>query len=548
MKKTFILFVLTFVFFISYGQNTKELFQIADSLLEYKNYKEAINYYNKILDLKPNNPKAKTRIAKCFYNENDEKKAKTFLNEVIQANPTFSESYAVLSTIYFINNNSDSAFLLLDKAIELKKDTAIYHNINGIYLQSQEKLDEALEVYKLALSLEPTNSQTHYNLANLYYYAEILDTALRYINIAISEKERADYYKLRADIYYKQSRYTDAMFDIDKAIILEKNNEDFLVAKAQIYSTLEQYRDIIRVIKPIADQKYIYDFHYYMIISYYNLGIMDSTIYYINSGHLNEPKNDVFYYLESLIYYYSYDYYNSKIALKAAIELNPENAEYYYLITYCQLKLNTDTTVLDLDDKFYDINQNKIKNLQKESKSSKSKYYYQKLLSKFNVDNNSLGIDEYFMLYFGNSQQKGFSGYSNANPEITIAFNNAEYNHCINLGLEFLKNHQTSVQTYFYIANSNYMLGNYNEAIKYLTVYYGFLHGILATGDGLSYETSFIVNSTADEYVVMKYFELESAGQTQEVFKKNNYDIMFYMENRKKSKVYFNIDLFFGKF
>jgi tetratricopeptide (TPR) repeat protein len=548
MKKFYLLLAFIFTFTVTYSQSIKQMFFIADSLLEYKNYKEAINYYNKILEQNPSNPKAKTRLAKCYYNENDEKKAKTILNEVISNNPNFSESYSVLSTIYFINSNSDSAFLLLNKAFDLKQDTAIYYNIKGIYLQSQDKLDEALDVFKIALTLEPQNSQTLYNISNLYYYAEILDTALNYINSALKIKDKADYYKLRAEIYYKQSRYTDAMFDIDKALTLDKDNEEYLVAKAQIYSTLEQYRDIIRVIKPFADKKYLYDFHYYMIISYYNLGMLDSTIYYINSGHENEPKNDVFYYLESLIYYYSDDFFNSKIALKAAIELNPENAEYYYLITYCQLKINTDTTKLDLNDKFYDINQNNIKNSLKLSKNSKSNYYYPKLLSKFNVDNASLGIDEYFMLYLGSSQQDDFSGYSNSNPEITNAFNNDEYNHCINLGKEFLKEHPTSVQTYFFIANSNYMLGNYNEAIKYLTVYYGFLHGILATGDGLSYETAFVVNSTSDEYVVLKFYELETAGQALEVYEKKNYDVLFYIESRKKNKVYFNIDLFFGKF
>ena len=44
-----------------------------------------------------------------------------------------------------------------------------YYNRMGVFLDSQGKIDEALEKYKKALRIDPSNREAHYNLAVAYH-------------------------------------------------------------------------------------------------------------------------------------------------------------------------------------------------------------------------------------------------------------------------------------------------------------------------------------------------------------------------------------------
>ena len=53
-------------------------------------------------------------------------------------------------------------------ATELYPDTPSTYDIYGTFLYKQGKLDEAVELYKSALVLNPGSAQTHYNLGLTY--------------------------------------------------------------------------------------------------------------------------------------------------------------------------------------------------------------------------------------------------------------------------------------------------------------------------------------------------------------------------------------------
>lgn len=548
MKKFLSLLIIIFLFNTSFSQEISKLFAVGDSLYELDKYEEAQTIYEKILSFDENNPKVYDKLSNCLASQGDIDSAKVLLNKALEVDPKYAEGYAGLSNLFFLQEQLDTSIALIKLARKYNPDTAIYVIMEGISYMYTETLDTALTMFELALDIEPKNSLANYYIAYVYNSVEYLDSALKYINIAIGyEKNDADYYKLRSGIYYNSSRLTDAMFEIDKALELEPNNEEIILAKAEIYSSLEQYQDVLRIALPYAKKEYNSDFQYYVVIGYYNLGMMDSTMYYIHQAHEQDKTNDLFYYLEGYIYYLAEDYNNAYLSLNAAIELNPDDVEYYYLVCNSKIMINTDSTVLDINENFYDINQNSMAKMIKWSKSKKSQYYYQKLLSKFNYDPTSLSVDEYFMFYYGSALQPGFSGYSNSNPAISKAFENEEYDLCITLGKSFIEDHPASIDSYFYIANSYFMTGNSDLSIKYLTIYYGFLQSIIATGDGDTEETAYIVSSIPDEYTILRYKEYSYAGQSLKEGKKHSYDILYYLDNNVKQEMYFNIDMFFGK-
>ncbi|MBN2892364.1 MAG: DUF4919 domain-containing protein [Bacteroidales bacterium] len=548
MKKIFSLVLFLAVFSSVFSQEISKLIITGDSLYDAGKYQEAADVYNLIFKINENSLVGLDKLSNCMVNLDKVDSAKTLLYKAIDINFKYAEAYASLSNIYFLEGEVDTSLTLIKLAQKYNPDTAIYVVFEGINYMYYESLDTALSMFEKALEIEPNNATAFYYISYVYFSADFLDSSLKYVNLAIAENdEDADYYKLRAEIYYSDYRFTDAMFEIDKALDIEPKNEDFVLAKAEIYSSLSQYRDVLRVILPFAKKEYDADFHYYTVIGYYNLGMIDSTMFYIHDAHENDPENDLFYYLEGYVYYLDGQYNNAMLAFNAAIQLKPDEAEYYYFVCNSKIRLNTDSSMLDLNEKFHDLNQDNMDKMNKFSRSKKNKYYYQKLLAKFNYDPTSLSLDEYFMFYYGSALQDDFSGYSNSNPAISQAFEEENYEYCIRIGKSFIEEHPTSIATYFYIANSYFMLGKADLSIKYLTIYYGLLQSIICTGNGETEETAFIVSSVTDEYTVMKFHEYSFAGQSLVSGKKHNYDVLYYMDRSAKRGMYFNIDLFFGK-
>ena len=536
------------MFSTGFAQQIDNLFVKGDSLYELEKYEKAQFYFEKIIEIDQFNTKAYNKLSDCMASQGDVDSAISLLNTAVEIDPKYADGYAGLSTLYLLEDKVDTSIVLIKKARKLNPDTAIYPVLEGITYMYYKTLDTALTMFEIATEIDPNYSLANYYKSFVYESVEILDSALKYINIAIAQKDdEPDYYQLRAEIYYANYRYSDAMFEIDKALKLNPDNDEYLLAKAEVYLTLEQYRDVVRIALPHTKDGYNEDFYYYVILGYFNLDMQDSAMVYINKSRKFDPENDFFYYIEGYMNYSNKDYRNALLCFNAAIELNPDNGDYYYLSCYSQVYMNTDSTVLDYNENFYDLNIDNWKKMKKWSEAKNSKYYYQKLLAKFEFQPTTLSVDEYFMLYFGNALQDDFSGYSNSNSVVSKAFEDGDYEHCITVGKSFIEDHPTSINTYFYIANSYFMLGQTELSIKYLTVYYGYIQGILSTGDGETQETAYIVSSITDEYTLLRFEDYTYAGQELVNAKKHNFDVLSYMDGEVKRKMYFNIDLFFGK-
>ncbi len=547
MKKHIIL-ITTLVFFplLIFAQTNKNLIKKADSLFSAGNYIEASNIYKKLTKTHAHNPLFFNKLAKCFVKANKIDSAKIILNKSIKNNVSDAESYANLASIYITTQQMDSALTYIQTAKILNPDSDKYDVIEGSIFLLDNNIDTAFFLFNQALKKNPKNAKALYFKAYIYSVNNSLDSALKYVSRALKYGNLPTFHKLRADILYKQQRYTDALFEIDKAIKLD-SNITYIIAKAKIHSTLEQYRDVLNLVLPEIKKAYNQDLVYYAVISYYNLNMNDSAFYYISYAHKEDKNNDLFYYLEGYIYYMSKNYENAYLNFKAAIDLNPEEPDYFYLYCESKILMNTDTNIFDINRKFIDFNQENMRKMEKLTKSKKSKYYFPKLLAQFNTNPTSLSLDEYFMFYFGNSFRKGFSGYSNSDPQIATDFEDKKYNECIKLSKDFLSSHPTSIVSYYYLANSYYSLKKYTLAMKYLTPYYGFIYSILATGDGMSKDNPFIITSIVDEYSILQFYNVTFAGQKLLTDKRHNYDVVDYIENKKKNSIYFNIDSFYGK-
>jgi len=133
MMKYYFILVLTLVAFVTYGQKVNTHIIAGNKLYKEEKFDKALPEYMKALEVDANNPVAN-------YN---------------------------LGNTYFRSKRYEEAIKTFDNTIETDSSRTIKQNgfyNKGVSLSKQNKLEESIEAYKMALKLDPADSNARVNL------------------------------------------------------------------------------------------------------------------------------------------------------------------------------------------------------------------------------------------------------------------------------------------------------------------------------------------------------------------------------------------------
>jgi len=174
--------------------------------------------------------------------------------------------YLLIAEIYKKSQDYSNATLYLKEALKINPFVKSYKDQMSIISKMiakegndflrLNKFDEAIEKYKLSLSIDTTESSIHYNLANAYFQK---DDFLKSID-SYKEVEKLDSEKYKAlhkmgVCYQKLDNHELAVFEFEKAIeVIEDLNENFMSSYNELalshmelnqYSEAKKYLNII---------------------------------------------------------------------------------------------------------------------------------------------------------------------------------------------------------------------------------------------------------------------------------------------------------------
>ena len=425
--------------------------------------------------------------------------------------------------------------------------------------------------------------------ANFYYENDEYEMALVNYN-SILDKESTDYelYKKRGNCYYNLGNNEAAINDYKQALIIKPNYADVLFNLGNIYDNMG-----------IIDSA-LYFFRQYSYIrpheaiSYIRLSLIklneiaenDSSLFYAQRAIETEPENFLSYYALSMAYLYLEKYDESIDAANKGLKYNEEDnlilyhplgISYYFMGNYEKayhtfskadsledntlefidyrvqslLMLNTSAEKYKLKPSgkiiFNDLLAKNMPILDEWSTDKNHNYNYGKLLSKFHSNILEMGIDEFFMLYFGFSHDIAYSPYGNNTSEIMDLWNNNDYDKFVTEAEAFLAKDPTHFGLYWNLSSIYAMNGNKEKQFENLFKYYGFLEGIVASGNGKNVDSAYIVIKISDEYEILNNFGYLFKSQSLITEKQNSYDLMVCEDSfGEDTKVYFNIDKAFS--
>lgn len=140
--------------------------QLGEILLNYKQYKKALDFYNRIFTFKENDLNATVYIAKCYHLLNNNQKAEEILQALPAKNQNNFEAVKVKSRIAMAKNDLPAAGRLINMARNISNNADLFV-IRAMYVLQQNKKEDAILFLNKAAELDATNQEAKKLLKSL---------------------------------------------------------------------------------------------------------------------------------------------------------------------------------------------------------------------------------------------------------------------------------------------------------------------------------------------------------------------------------------------
>ena len=174
------------------------------------------------------------------------KKAITTFEVSARIKPDEAQSYTMLSRCNHLAGNTDKSEDYILKAVALSPDDATVNVTAGQIFMQKQDFEAALPYVKKAVELEPSNTKSIRNLAQIYYDTGQLEESIQTYEIAIDKETDRE---VKADLYFNLGILYNRVGDLEEAEYnfinaLDENPEDIeaVMGMAQVFETAEKWR------------------------------------------------------------------------------------------------------------------------------------------------------------------------------------------------------------------------------------------------------------------------------------------------------------------
>lgn len=559
IKYTSFLLIFLFSFFSTniWSQTTEELLEKASDLFDENKYEEMLEVAEKILELDANNAKGHNYIGIYYDVKLDYAKAKKEYEIANRLDQNFSAPWANLAVIYISEEKYDLAIDYYRKYCAIKPEEAERWTslASGFYYKGVH--DSTLLYCKKAIEMDEKQESAYIYQAYTFSSLNEKDKAYDAFDKLISAVPSAKNYSTRGDFKLDLGDTEGAFNDFNKALKEDPDNVENLSRRAEIFFYQEEYeKSKTDALKVLALDEQNDRATYFLGWDELELGNKEEAFKLAKIGLQNPNAGYNYNYLAGNYYWRTQKYPECRDAYKAAGEFIPFNSEMIVMNARATLFSNMDMSVLDFNDGDYvfkEINSNNTFTMDKWVEDPNHKYSYERLLNKYNTDYRSLSFDEYFMLYYGSSSRDDYAPYAAGMVQKSLGldslFEAGKIEEVATVCESFLKENHFILEPYFYAASAYSELGNKEKYDEYTFKGNMFMESILATGDGKSFESAWVVVAVKDEYNIRNYFGISTSGQALFHDNGHSFDGLSIVSedgdekaDEENTYIYFNID------
>lgn len=178
-------------------------------------------------------------LAEYYRDNQNPQNAIQFYKKAIQLKPNYSQSYLGISRAFIDSKDYNSAIENLDKYISYNKNSDIAYAMRAEAKMNLNYILEAQEDIETALNIEENISYLLLKAKILYYKGDY-DNARYMLNLLSRNVQTSEVYKFIGLCDYAQNDYKNAMLNLDKAIILSDEDKSIISTYNNAKSMLEK--------------------------------------------------------------------------------------------------------------------------------------------------------------------------------------------------------------------------------------------------------------------------------------------------------------------
>jgi len=284
-----------------YPDNNDRAFQnIGNILFERGKYSQALENYNKILQIRPPDKKSfsKAYIGKARIKQalGDRDGAMADFNTSLKYMQSY-DAYLDRAVIKIELDDTQGALYDLDKAEQFDPlGTGPYINKGGIFYQLGEYA-EAVKNFNRVLQIDPQNHKAHIGMGQVKQAMNDMQGALVEFNKALSLAESYEGYLNRAVLKIELKDFTGAQEDLEKASLKDSLSAEVYINKGVIgLNTGDPLNALIEFSKAVDRSPDSYLVYLYRAIAKNSLSDYQGAIADLDVSVLMHPSADAFYY------------------------------------------------------------------------------------------------------------------------------------------------------------------------------------------------------------------------------------------------------------
>ena len=149
------------------GPTATGYYNLGNALLKQARIDEAIESYQRALELEPTYSVAYYALGNTFAKQGKFEEARRHLEKAITLNPDLAEAHSNLGQVLFRQGELENAIQRFRKALELSPTSAEIHFNLGNALINQGRLEEAVKHFQEAIKIKPEFVEAYHNLGRV---------------------------------------------------------------------------------------------------------------------------------------------------------------------------------------------------------------------------------------------------------------------------------------------------------------------------------------------------------------------------------------------
>jgi len=202
---------------------------------------EAVVYFNKSLELKPDSAEVHSNLGNALSKLGQTDEAIEHYKKALNLKPNFSDAHYNLALALARQGKTDEAIAEYRDALRFKPDDVDALSNLGFELAKQGNFDEAIKYYKKALEFEPKNVIAHGRLGLALASKGRTDEAIKEFRIVL--KKRPDDVEMHCNVgilLERQDKITEAIKEYRQALQI---NPDYTKAQELLKAALSKQKN-----------------------------------------------------------------------------------------------------------------------------------------------------------------------------------------------------------------------------------------------------------------------------------------------------------------